>query len=158
VAQLFSLGGFARMKTWTNIEIYLAILFVSLTIISLNLWRMWSRSDRKRFIIVDELISGETTSRRAKRVMFPLFLIYFFDFISSTIRWGLTGFSGFTTVTPDGSGYVVVEHGHTFHISSGEFLLGRIQALIFIVCFAAWFIARFYFLNTGDIKRDKPAA
>ena len=90
--------------------------------------------------------------------MFPLFLIYFCDFISSTVRWQLTGFSGFTAATPEAAGYSVVEHGRTFHLTPGQLWLGRIQAVIFIVCFVAWFVARVYFLHTGDIRRDKPAA
>jgi hypothetical protein len=155
---LSSVVCFERMRTWTDIELYFGVLFVFLAIISTVLWRMLQGGEQKRFIIVSELISGETTSPRAKRVLFPLFLISFFDFISATVRWGLTGFSGLTTVTPDGAGYVAVEHGHTFHITSGEFWLGRIQALIFIVCFVVWFLARAYFFHTGDLKRDKPAA
>lgn len=144
------------MKHLTNIELYLGILFAFLAIISLVVWRNWQTSDRKRFI-ANEIISGETTSRRAKRVLFPLFLIYFLDFISSTIRCGLTGFVGFESVTPEKAGYSVVNHGHTFYLTPGELLLGRIQALVFIVCFVAWFLARAYFLHTGDLKRDKPA-
>src|SRR5580765_5141100 len=99
------------MRAWTNIEIYWGIFFISLEIISLALWHMWLGGDRKSFVIVNELISGETTSRKAKRVIFPLFLVYFFDFISSIVRWQLTGFSGFTAAAPEGAGYSVVEHG-----------------------------------------------
>jgi len=158
MAEFWTLGGFARMKSLTNTELYFGILFAFLAIIALNLWRMWLRSDRKRFIIADELLSSETTSRRAKLVLFPLFLIYFLDFISSTIRCGFTGFFGFESVTPEVGGYSFVEHGHMFHITPGEFWLGRIQAVVFICCFVAWFVARAYFLHSGDLKRDKPAA
>ena len=146
------------MRAWTNIEVYLGILFVSLAIISLALWRMWLGGDRKRFVIANELLSGETTSRRAKRGMFPLFLLYFFDFISSTVRCGLTGFLGFESVTPEKIGYSVVNHGRTFHLTPGQLWLGRIQAVVFIICFVAWFVARIHFLHTGDIKRDKACA
>src|SRR5438876_6384289 len=85
--------------------------------------------------------------------MFPLFLIYFFDFISSTVSWQLTGFSGFTAATPEAAGYSVVEHGRTFHLTPGQLWLGRIQSVIFIVCFVAWFVARvtFYIRETLDV-------
>jgi hypothetical protein len=146
------------MKTLTNTELYFGILFAFLAIISLNLWRMWLRNDRKRLIIADELISSETTSRRAKRVMFPLFLIYFLDFIAFMIRCGLTRFAGFESVMPEVGGYSFVEHGHTYHITPGEFWLGRIQAVVLIFSFVALFIARTYFLHSGDLKRNKSAA
>jgi hypothetical protein len=42
-----------------------------------------------------EILSGETTSRRAKRVLYPLLLIYLVDFVSCIIRWQMTGYSGF---------------------------------------------------------------
>ena len=145
------------MKTWTNIEIYSGILIFSLLIISLVIWGMWLRSDQKRALIIDEIRSGETTSRRAKRILFPLFLIYIFDLISSVIRCGLTGFFGFESATTEKAGYSVVNHSHTYHLTPGEFWLGRIQTFIFIVSFVAWFLVRAYFSQTGDLKRDKPA-
>ena len=146
------------MKTWTNIEIYFGMLTFALVIISLVLWSMWLRSDQKRLLIVDEIRSGETTSRRAKRILFPLFLIYILDLISSGVRCGLTGFFGFESVTTEKAGYSVVNHSHTYYLTPGEFWLGRIQAFILIVSFVAWFLTRAYFSHTGDLKRDKPAA
>ena len=117
-----------------NNQMYLGMLFVSLAIISLALWGVWLCGDRKGFVIANELLSGETTPRRAKRVMFPLFLFSFLDFVSYIIRWQLSGFSGFTAATPEGAGYSVVEHRRTFHLTPGQLWLGRIQAVIFIVC------------------------
>lgn len=147
---------FAHMRTPTNIELYFGILTAFLVIISILLWRKWLPGDRKHLVVTNELISGETTSRKAKLVMLPLLLIFLLNFISSIVRWQLTGFSGFTSGTPEPGGYSVVEHGRTFHITPAEFWLGRIQAIVFIASFVAWFVARIYFLHNGDIKRNKP--
>lgn len=146
------------MGTLTNFELYFGILLAFLVVISFVLWRIWSIAGRKRLVVVNELLSGETTSRKAKYVMFPLLLIGLLDFVLSTVRWQLTGFSGFTVGTAERTGYSVVEHGRTFHLTVPEFWLGRLQAVVFIVSFAAWFAARVYFLHSGDIKRNKPVS
>lgn len=151
------LADFAHIKAMTNTELYFGILTAFLLAISVVLWRRWSASDRKRFV-ANEPMSGETTSRKAKLVMFPLMFIFLLDFISSIIRWQLTGFSGFTAGTPESTGYSVVEHGRTFHLTPAEFWFGRVQAIIFVISFLAWFVARAYFLHSGDIKRNKSAA
>jgi hypothetical protein len=152
------LGEFAGMGAMTNVELYFRILIAFLVIISIALWHRWLTGDRKRLVVANELMSGETTSRKAKLVMFPLLLIFLLNFILSIVRWQHTGFSGFTSGTPEPTGYSVVEHGRTFHLTPGEFWLGRIQAIIFVISFVAWFVARIYFLHSGDIKRNKPAA
>ncbi len=109
-------------------------------------------------MITTEIMSGETTSRRAKRVLYPLLLIYFFNFVSSVVRWRITGYSGFTTGVPEGEGYSVIEHGHTIHVTAGQYWLGHAQLLVLIIGLVAWFVARAYFFRTGDLKRDKKAA
>jgi hypothetical protein len=144
------------MRTLTNIELYLGILIAFLLVISLVLWRRWLAGERKHLLVANEITSGETMSRKAKFVMFPLLLIFLLNFILSIIRWQHTGFSGFTAGTPEPGGYSVVEHGHTFHITPTEFWFGRSQAVIFIASFVAWVVARMYFLHNGDIKRNKP--
>ena len=109
-------------------------------------------------MISREILSGEISSRRAKRVLYPILIIYLLNFISTAVRWQLTGYSGFTSGTPDGAGYSVVEHGRTIHVTTGQYDLGRIQMVVLFVGVAAWFIARAYFFRTGDFRREKPAA
>jgi hypothetical protein len=106
----------------------------------------------------NELKSGEVTTRRAKLVLFPLIIIYVVDFFSSIVRWQLTGYSGFTSGSHEATGYLVVEHGHTIHVTAGEYWLGHIQIIILVVGLVAWFAARAYFFHTGDLRREKPAA
>src|SRR2546422_6940366 len=106
-------------------------------------------------MISKEILSGEVTSPRAKRVLYPILLIGLLNFVSSAIRWQLTGYSGFTTGTPDGAGYSVVEHGHTIHLTAGQYGLGRIQIVILFLGGVLWFIARAYFFRTGDLKREE---
>ena len=109
-------------------------------------------------MISKEIQSGEVTSRRAKLVLYPLLVVYLLNFVSSAIRWQMTGYSGFTTGTPEGPGYSVVEHGHTIHVTASQYWLGRIQIVILIVGVVAWFIARAYFIRTGDLRREKKTA
>ncbi len=109
-------------------------------------------------MISKEILSGEVTSRRAKRVLYPILLIYLLNFVSSAIHLQLTGYSGFTTGTPDEVGYSVVEHGRTIHVTSGQYWLGRVQLLILVVGLVTWFVARAHFFRTGDLRREKKAA
>jgi hypothetical protein len=109
-------------------------------------------------MVSKEILSGEVTSRRAKLVLYPILVIYLLNFVSSAVRWQITGYSGFTTGTLDGSGYSVVEHGHTIHVTPGQYHFGRIQMVILFVGVAAWFIARAYFFRTGDLRREKNTA
>jgi hypothetical protein len=109
-------------------------------------------------MVSKEILSGEVTSRRAKRVLYPLLVVYLFNFVSSAIRWQVTGYSGFTTGAPDASGYSVVEHGHTMHVTACQYWLGHIQILILVVGVGAWFVARAYFFRSGDLRREKRAA
>jgi hypothetical protein len=109
-------------------------------------------------MITTEILSGEITSRRAKRVLYPLLVIYLFNFISLVVRWQITGYSGFTSGTPEGAGYSVIEHGRTIHVTAVQYWLGHTQLLILIVGLVAWFVARAYFFRTGDLRRDKKAA
>jgi hypothetical protein len=109
-------------------------------------------------MISKEISSGEVTSRRAKRLLYPLLVVYLLNFVSSAVRWQVTGYSGFTTGAAEASGYSVVEHGHTIHVTAGQYWLGRIQILILIVGVVAWFVARAYFFRTGDLRREKRAA
>jgi hypothetical protein len=96
-------------------------------------------------MVTTEILSGETTSRRAKRVLYPLLLIYTFNFFSSVVRWQISGYSGFTTGTPERAGYSVIEHGRTIHVTAWQYWLGHFQLLILIVGLVAWFVARAYF-------------
>ena len=100
-----------------------------------------------------EILSGETTSRRAKRLLYPMLLIYLVNFISSIVRWQITGYSGFTSGTAEGSGYSVIEHGRTIHVTAAQYWIGHTQGLILIVGLVAWFVARAYFFRTGDLRK-----
>ena len=80
-----------------------------------------------------EILSGEVTSRRAKRVLYPLLIVYLLNFVSSAVRWQMAGYSEFATSTPKGADYSVIEHGHTIHVAAGQYWLGRIQILVLIV-------------------------
>ena len=91
-------------------------------------------------------------------MLYPILVVYVLNFVSSVVRWQLTGYSGFTTGTPEGAGYSVVEHGRTIHVTLGQYCLGRIQMFILFVGVAAWFIARACFFRTGDLRREKKAA
>ena len=106
-------------------------------------------------MISKEIRSGEVTTRRAKRVLYPLLIVYLLNFVSAVILWQLTGYSGLTTGAPDAFGYSVVEHGRVIHVTAGQYWLGRIQCLILIVGVVAWFIARAYLFRTGDLRREK---
>jgi hypothetical protein len=90
--------------------------------------------------------------------LYPLLIVYLLNFVSSAVRWQLTGYSGFTTGTPDAAGYSVVEHGHTIHVTAGQYWFGRIQVVILFVGVVVWFIARAYFFRTGDLRREKKGA
>ena len=105
-----------------------------------------------------EILSGEVTSRRAKRVLYPLLIVYLLNFVSSAVRWQMAGYSGFTTGTPEGAGYSVIEHGHTIHVTTGQYWVGRVQMVILFVGVIAWFVTRAYLFRTGDLRREKPAA
>ena len=61
------------------------------------------------------MITGEITSARAKRILYPFLFTFLLYFIVLVVRWQMTGASGFTTGSPEGSGYSVVEHGRTLH-------------------------------------------
>jgi len=104
-----------------------------------------------------EILSGEVTSQKARRVLYPLLIVYLLNFVSSAIRWQITGYSGFTSGTPDRAGYSVIEHGHTIHVAAGQYWCGRMQIVILVVGATAWFIARAYFFRTGDLRREKKA-
>ncbi len=108
-------------------------------------------------MISTEILSGETTSRRAKRVLYPLLLIYTVNFFSSVVRWQISGYSGFTSGVPEREGYSVIEHGRTIHVTAAQYWLGRFQLLILIVGLVVWFVARAYFFRTGDLRRDRKA-
>lgn len=88
-------------------------------------------------------------------MLYPLLIVYFLNFVSSTVRWQITGYSGLTSGTPDPTGYSVVEHGHTIRVSVGQYWFGRMQILILIVGAAALFITRAYFFRTGDLRREE---
>jgi len=103
----------------------------------------------------NEILSREVTSRRAKRVLYPLLTVSFLNFVSFVVRSQLTGYSGITTGTPDGAGYSVVEHGHTIHVTAGQYWFARIQIVILLVGVVVWFITRAYFFRTGDLRREK---
>jgi hypothetical protein len=109
-------------------------------------------------MISTEILSGEVTSRKAKLVLYPLLLIYLFDFVAMVVRLEMTGYSGFRYGTPDGAGYSVVEHGHTIHLTAGQYWLGRIHLLSLFLGLLAWFIARAYLFRTGDLRREKKRA
>jgi hypothetical protein len=101
-----------------------------------------------------KILSGEVASKRAKRVLYPLLIVYLLNFVSSVVRSQITGYSGFTSGTPDPAGYSVVEHGHTIHVSAGQYWFGHAQIIVLVIGAAAWFIARGYFFRTGDLKRE----
>ena len=109
-------------------------------------------------MISGEILSGEVTSRSAKRVLYPIIIISILNFVSSVVRWQVTGYSGFTRGTPDGAGYSVVEHGRRIYLSAGQYRLGRLQIAILFVGVVVWFMARVYFSRTGDLRREKRAA
>ena len=109
-------------------------------------------------MISKEILSGEITSRRARRVLYPILVIYALNFFSLMVRWQMTGYSGLSGGTSDAAGYSVVEHGHTFHVTAGQYWLGKVQFLILVAGIVAWFVARAYFFRTGDLRREKPAA
>jgi hypothetical protein len=101
-----------------------------------------------------KILSGEIASTRAKRVLYPLLIVYLLNFVSSVVRSQITGYSGFTGGTPDPAGYSVVEHGHTIHVSAGQYWFGHAQVIVLVIGAAAWFIARAYFFRTGDLRRE----
>jgi hypothetical protein len=105
-----------------------------------------------------EIMSGEITSRKAKLVLYPILVIYILNFVSLAVCWQITGYSGFTAGTADGTGYSVVEHGRTMHVTTAQYRLGRIQVVTLFLGVAIWFIARAYFFRTGDLRREKRAA
>src|SRR5437867_9534063 len=109
-------------------------------------------------MITTEILSGEITSRRAKRVLYPILLIYTFNLFSSIVRWQITGYSGFTSGVPEREGYSVIEHGRTINVTAAQYWLGHFQFLILIVGLVAWFVARAYFFRTGDLRRHQKAA
>ena len=104
-------------------------------------------------MISKEIITGEITSRRAKRVLYPIIAVYLINFVVIVIRLQITGYSGITVGTPQPGGYSVVEHGHAIYVTTGQYWLGRIQMLILIVGMLAWFVARAHLFRTGDLRR-----
>lgn len=105
-------------------------------------------------MVTGKILSGEAASERARRVLYPLIIVYLLNFVSIAIRWQITGYSGFTGGTPDPAGYSVVEHGHTIHVSAGQYWFGHAQIVVLVIGAAAWFIARAYFFGTGDLRRE----
>src|SRR5436309_2215107 len=41
-------------------------------------------------MISKEILSGEVSSRKARRVLYPLLIVYLLTFVSSAIRWQIT--------------------------------------------------------------------
>lgn len=110
----------------------------------------------RRRMVSNEIRSGEIRTHKAKRVLYPLLLVYLINFVSFVVRSQLTGYYG-TTGAPDTAGYSVVEHGHTFHVTAGQYWLSRIQILLLIAGVIAWFVARACFFRTGDLIREEKA-
>jgi len=104
-----------------------------------------------------EILTGEITSPRAKRVLYPMLAAYLINFILAAFRWQMTGYSGLTSGTPEQPGYSVVEHGRSFHVSTSQYWLGRLQIVLVIFGVLAWFIVRAYFFRTGDLRRGGTA-
>ena len=100
-----------------------------------------------------EVATGEITSAKARWILYPIIAVYLINFVSATIRWQLTGYSGFTTGTPQPGGYSVIEHGHPIFVTVGQYWLSRFQIGLLIVGVAAWFAARAYLFRTGDLRR-----
>jgi len=104
-----------------------------------------------------ELRSGEVTTRRAKLILFPILLVYLTDFVAMIVQWWLTGYSGITSGTRDSTGFVVIEHGHTVHVTKGQYWFGHLLIAILLVGLVAWFTARAHLFHTGDLKREPPS-
>jgi hypothetical protein len=68
-----------------------------------------------------KILSGEVASKKARSVLYPLLIVLLLNFISSVVRSQITGYSGFTSGTLDRTGYSVVEHGHTIHVSVAQY-------------------------------------
>jgi len=100
------------------------------------------------------MLSGEIMTKRAKRVLYPLFWITLLNFVLFCIRWQFTGASG-QAGEVDGNGYTVVEHGHTLHLTANTYWLARIHVVSVVVCIVAGVIARAYFFAQGDLKKLK---
>ena len=100
------------------------------------------------------MLSGETISKKAKWIIYPIFFIFLFDFILFLIRWQLTGDSGTTTGKIVDDDYRIIEHGRTINVSGTEYFFCRIQLISLVVCFFAVIISRVYFFRTGDLKKN----
>ena len=99
------------------------------------------------------MLSGEIISKKAKRVLYPVFFIFLFNFILFLIRWQVTKDSGATVGVVEGDGYRIVEHGHTLYVTSAEYWLSRMQLVSLAVCFMAVLATRIHFYRTGDLKK-----
>jgi|ERR1039457_686820 hypothetical protein len=108
-------------------------------------------------MVSKEILSGEVTTPRAKRVLYTILVLTVLNLVLSGVRVYMTGYSGFTTGTPDATGYSVVEHGRRIHVTAGQYDLGRIQVILLVLGVVVWFIARAYLSRTGDLKREKKA-
>jgi hypothetical protein len=103
-------------------------------------------------MITNEILTGEITSPRAKRVLYPLAAVYLINFVLIAIRWQLTSYSGFAVGTPQDGGYSVIEHGQSIHLTTSQYWLGRLQILFLILGMLTWFITRAHFFRTGDLR------
>lgn len=98
------------------------------------------------------MLSGEITSQKAKRVLYPLFWITLLNFVLFCVRWQITKASGQAGMV-DESGYTVVEHGQSFHLTTTVYWLGRIHLLSVLVSILTVVVVRAYFFHTGDLKK-----
>ena len=110
----------------------------------------------KRLIVTDELLTGEITSRKAKRVLFPLCLILFVNFVAFAIHYWSLGASAFPGGRIESGHYYVIEHGHRVDFTPAQYWLSYIHGVSVVVGILAWFAIRTYFRHTGDLKREKP--
>lgn len=100
------------------------------------------------------MLSGETISAKARKVLYPLFFIALLNFILFAVRWQMTGDSAATIGEVEKGGYRLVEHSRTVHVSEREYLFARIQGVSLLACFAAFFVTRIYFSHTGDLVKS----
>lgn len=99
------------------------------------------------------MLSRETISRRGKKILFPIFIAFLLDFLLFAIRWQMTGDSGTVTGQRENSGFLLVEHGRTIHVSALEYVLCRFQLASLVLLFVSLFIARAYLLWSGDVRK-----
>ena len=109
-------------------------------------------------MLITEIVSGDVTTPRAKRILVPMMIAYTIVFALTVAHSIFAGYSGLARGTAEGTGYSVVEHGIRTHVTWGHYWLAKLLITLVVVNTAIWFIVRAHLSSTGDLRRGKKAA